>query len=52
MELAELAVLTPNEELCQYQVTPLGVVPLVNILLPQLLATVGVSGVAGTGLIL
>ena len=47
MELAELEVLVPDEELCQYQVTPLGGVPRVNRVLPQYCATEGVDGVGG-----
>jgi hypothetical protein len=48
----ELEVLVPVEELCQYQVMPLGGEFLVNTVLPQLLVTDGVDGVPGTALIL
>jgi hypothetical protein len=45
---AELAVLVPVAEVCQYQVALAGGVPLVTVLSPQVLEdTVGTSGVAG-----
>ena len=44
----ELPVLVPEDELCQYQVIPLGGVPLVNTVLPQFLVIVGTDGAPGT----
>ena len=52
MELLLSEVLVPVEELCQYQVTPLGGLVLVNTVFPQLLAILGAVGVGGTEFIL
>jgi hypothetical protein len=46
----ELLVLVPLFTLCQYQVTPLGGVPRVNTVFPQLLVAVGVEGIPGDSL--
>ena len=46
IELDESEVLVPDELLCQYQVIPLGGVPRVRTVLPQLLVTLGLDGVA------
>ena len=45
-ELDELEVLVPDGLLCQYQVIPLGGFPRVSTVLPQLLVTFGLDGVA------
>ena len=51
-DVAELEVLVPDAELCQYQVSPLGGATRVNTVLPQLLVMVGIVGVAGRVLML
>jgi hypothetical protein len=46
----ELPVLVPAAEVCQYQVSPDGGVPLkLNVEVPQSFDTVGTAGAAGTG---